>query len=67
MRDGTPAEDAGLRSDDLVIAVNGVRVTDGIALIVSIRNHQPGETLEFTVVRGGRESKVEITLDSEVG
>jgi putative serine protease PepD len=67
VRDGTPAEDAGLRSDDLVIAVNGVRVTDGIALIVSIRTHQPGETLEFTVVRGGRESKVEITLDSEVG
>ncbi|WP_104107583.1 trypsin-like peptidase domain-containing protein [Nocardioides sp. 616] len=67
VRDDTPAQDAGLRSDDLVVAVNGQRVTDGISLIVSIRTHQPGETLEFTVVRGGKESKVKITLDSEVG
>ncbi|WP_426241516.1 S1C family serine protease [Nocardioides sp. LHG3406-4] len=63
----TPAEDAGLRKDDLIVAVDGHRVTDGIALIVSIRTHQPGETVEFTVVRDGEERDVKVTLDSEVG
>ncbi len=63
----TPAEDAGLEKDDRVIAVQGQRITDGIALIVAIRSHQPGETVEFTLVRDGSEQTVEITLGSEVG
>jgi putative serine protease PepD len=65
--DGSPAEDAGLQKGDLVTAVNGVKVTDGISLIVAIRTHQPGETIEFTIERGGDEKKVEVTLDGETG
>ncbi|WP_051247631.1 S1C family serine protease [Nocardioides halotolerans] len=63
----TPAEDAGLEEGDVVVAVEGQKVTDGIALIVSIRSHQPGETLTFTVVRDGDEQDIDVTLDSEVG
>ena len=63
----TPAQEAGLRKDDVVTAVDGERVTDGIALIVAIRTHQPGETIEFTVERGGEERTVRITLGSEIG
>jgi putative serine protease PepD len=64
---GTPAEDAGLLKDDVVTAVDGKPVTDGIALIVAIRTHQPGDTIEFTVVRDGSEKAFTITLDGEVG
>jgi putative serine protease PepD len=63
----TPAQEAGLRKDDVVTAVDGERVTDGIALIVAIRTHQPGETIEFTVVRRGEERTIRITLGSEIG
>lgn len=63
----TPAEDAGLLKDDVVIAVDGKPVTDGIALIVAIRTHQPGETIEFTVMRDGSEKAFKITLGGEVG
>ncbi len=65
--DDTPAQAAGLEKDDRVIAVEGLRVTDGIGLIVAIRSHQPGETVKFTLVRDGAEQTVEITLGSEVG
>ncbi|MQW75734.1 PDZ domain-containing protein [Nocardioides sp. dk4132] len=64
---GSPAEDSGLEAGDLVVAIDGERVSDGIALIVAIRTHQPGETVEFTVVREGQERLVEVELDSEVG
>nr|WP_279536323.1 trypsin-like peptidase domain-containing protein [Nocardioides ochotonae] len=64
---GSPAEDSGLRAGDLVVAIDGERVSDGIALIVAIRTHQPGETVEFTVLRDGEERRVEVELDSEVG
>ena len=58
---------AGCEKGDVVTEVDGERVTDGIALIVAIRTHQPGETLEFTVERDGEERTVEVTLDAEVG
>ncbi|WP_181407751.1 S1C family serine protease [Nocardioides sambongensis] len=65
--EGSPAEDAGLEKGDRITQVDGQMVTDGIALIVAIRTHQPGETIEFTVVRGEEEQNVEVTLDGEVG
>jgi putative serine protease PepD len=65
--DGSPSEDAGLQKGDVVTEVNGEPVSDGLDLIVTIRSYQPGETIEFTVDRGGDEQKVDVTLDGEVG
>jgi putative serine protease PepD len=64
---GSPAEAGGLEEGDVVIAVDGDRVTDGISLIVSIRTHQPGEQIEFTVDRDGQQRTVTVELDGEVG
>ncbi len=64
---GTPAEAGGLEKGDVVTEVDGARVTDGIALIVAIRTHQPGETVKFTVLRDGKERSLSLTLDGEVG
>jgi putative serine protease PepD len=64
---GTPAEQGGLEEGDVIVAVDGERVIDGIALIVSIRTHQPGEEIEFTVRRDGDEITVDVTLGSEIG
>lgn len=67
VRKDSPAEASGLESGDVIVGIEGERVTDGIALIVAIRTHQPGETVEFTVDRGGDEKTVSITLGSETG
>jgi putative serine protease PepD len=67
VQDNTPADRSGLEKDDLITAVDGERVTDGIALIVAIRTHQPGETIEFTISRDGKERVVEVTLGAETG
>ena len=61
----SPAAKAGLRKDDLVTAVDGERVDDGIALIVAIRAHQPGESVDFTVQRDGSERSLTIRLGGE--
>lgn len=63
----TPAERAGLRKDDVITRVGDQPVNDGIALIVAIRTHRPGETVEMSVVRGGEEQVVEVELDGKVG
>jgi putative serine protease PepD len=63
----TPAARAGLEADDVIVAVDDQPVSDGIALIVAIRTHLPGETVEMSVVRGGEERVVEVELDGKVG
>ncbi len=64
---GTPAERAGLRQDDVITRVDDQPVNDGIALIVAIRTHLPGETVEMSVLRGGEEQVVQVELDGKVG
>ena len=64
---GTPAAEAGLREGDRIVAVEGTACSDGNSLIVAIRSHRPGETVELTVVRDGEEQDVDVTLDAKVG
>jgi len=63
----TPAEKAGLTKDDVIVAVDDLPVTDGIALIVAIRTHRPGDQVEMRVIRGGEESTVTVELGGQVG
>jgi putative serine protease PepD len=63
----TPAEDSGLKQGDVITEIDGERVTDGIALIVAIRAHQPGDKVDFTVQRDGESRTVSLTLAAEVG
>ena len=64
---GTPADRGGLEKGDIVVAVDGKPVSDGIGLIVAIRSHRPGETIRMTVRRGGSVRTLEVTLDAKVG
>ena len=51
----------------MITKVNGERVEDGIALIVSIRTHQPGDSIELTFERDGKEQTADVVLDGKVG
>jgi putative serine protease PepD len=62
-----PADEGGLRKGDLVTAVAGEKVANGIALIVAIRAHRPGDSVAFVVQRGGSRMRIQITLGSQVG
>ena len=63
----SPAEEAGLRKDDVITSVDGTPVADGVELIVAIREHQPGDTIELGYERDGEERTAEVTLEGTVG
>ena len=63
----SPAEDAGLRQNDVITSVDGTPVADGVELIVAIREHQPGDTIELGYERDGEERTADVTLDGTVG
>ncbi|WP_143055005.1 S1C family serine protease [Nocardioides luteus] len=62
---GSPAAAGGLKDGDRVTKVGDVIVTDGIGMIVAIRAHQPGETIEFTVMRNGARHQLKIKLEAQ--
>lgn len=48
---GSPAEKAGIRRDDLILAADGVRVTTAGELQSIVRSHKQGETVRVEVYR----------------
>ena len=52
-----PAPRPGIKAGDVITEVDGQRVHTGEELIVKIRAHRPGDRLELTVERGGKETR----------
>jgi 2-alkenal reductase len=59
---GTPAEQAGLQPNDIITAVNDISLAQENSLRYVLTQFQPGDTVELTVLRGGEEIKVTLTL-----
>ena len=64
VRAGSPAEAAGLRTGDIVIAVDDEPVGSIAELAGRLQQRTPGETVLLRVVRGGDEFQVEVELTS---
>jgi putative serine protease PepD len=64
---GSPADTAGLRSGDVITAIDGRPVGDGVELIVDIRSHKPGEQVRLTIERGRVTSNLIVTLGRRQG
>lgn len=51
----TPAQQAGLRSGDLVVSADGEPIDEGLAELHGIIRSAPGETVDLKVERGGEQ------------
>ena len=59
---GGPAEKAGLREGDTVVAMNGTSVADATALITETAMLAPGTRAEFNLVRHGKVMALAVDL-----
>lgn len=59
---GTPAADAGVEVDDVVVALDGRKVSSMIDLVARVTTDEPGDRVELTVLRGDEELLLDVTL-----
>lgn len=59
---GMPADEAGMRAGDLILAVEGRSVTSFERLVEAIQRHHPGDTVRFRIQRNERPWEIDVKL-----
>jgi S1-C subfamily serine protease len=60
--DNSPAAQAGLQPDDVIVALDGAKITSMSAFVVALRGHHPGDSISFDIMRGTAPQTMVITL-----
>jgi S1-C subfamily serine protease len=60
----SPAAQAGLRPNDVILRINGVAVNENPALTYQIASRSPGETVPIEIRRGGRAETLRARLEA---
>jgi len=63
VRPGSPAEAAGLKTGDVIVNFAGVAVKNLQDLTFALRTKRPGDRVEVTFVRGGKQQRVQAVLE----
>ncbi len=64
---GSPADQAGLRPDDVIVRIGSERVGSSDDLVAAVRGQDPGDQVEITWVRGGAQQSASVTLAQRPG
>ena len=59
-----PAGDAGVRSGDIILQVDGEQIDDALDLSRTIAGKAPGSTVELNIWRGGEEMTLSVQLET---
>lgn len=60
--DGSPADQSGLKLEDIIIGVDGKKVVSNDDLVTRIQASKAGDTLKLKVNRKGAEKELDVTL-----
>jgi len=64
---GSPAEKARIQPGDIIVAIDGERVTSWNDFVRIIMNRRVGETVQISIVRGSQRLTVRVTLAERPG
>mgnify|MGYP000498924183 FL=1 len=60
------ADEAGLRSGDVITAVDGTEVKTAEELNIEKNKHEAGDSIEITYVRSGKTETTDVVLDEYI-
>ena len=67
VRAGSPAEQAGIKANDIIIQIGDAKIPDLQAMSDALRSHQPGDVVEILIIRDGETQHLRATLGKRGG
>lgn len=64
VKKGGPAEKAGIKEEDIIVAMDGKSVKDGDDLVGRVAEMPIGTPVRLTVDRGGKQKEFKVTIES---
>jgi 2-alkenal reductase len=58
----SPAAEAGIKPDDIITEMDGTKIDEDNTFSEQLFKHKPGDKVEFTIHRAGKDSTVTVTL-----
>lgn len=66
VRNGSGAEEAGIKEGDVIVAINGETVKKTAELQEKVALNRPGDQIEVTLIRDGKKKTVKATLKNSL-
>ncbi len=66
VEENSPADKAGIEKGDIIIAINGVKITDSTHLKYQLYKYEVGDKIKITILRDEKEKEVEVTLKNAI-
>lgn len=60
---GSPADKAGIKENDIILEIDGVKITPDNDLAKIVQNHKIGDTVILKILSQGKEKSVQLTLE----
>lgn len=67
LTNGGAAQKAGIKTGDIIIKCEDDKISTTSDLLLSVRKHNPGDTVSITLNRSGEEITVDVVLGSDEG
>ena len=61
---GSAADKAGLKKNDVIVAIDGQKITDASSVQAKVGSYHPGDKATLTYIRDGKESQAEVTFQA---
>jgi S1-C subfamily serine protease len=59
---GSAAAEAGIKENDVILSVNGEKITETNSMATIIREYNAGNTVTLRILRNGKEQDIDVTL-----
>jgi len=61
---GSPADRAGLKEKDIIVAINGTAIDEKNSLVSALGKFSVGDTVELKIIRDGKEQTIKLKLEA---
>ena len=61
---GSAAEKAGLKENDVIVAIDGQKITDGASVQAKVSGYHPGDKATITYIRDGKTQEAQVVFQA---